>query len=76
MSTDTQTVVKNSFPLVGLLTTIFVLAKVFGVAPIATWSWVWVLSPLWIGWAIALGILAVAGLFLLLVFLISLIVSK
>jgi len=31
-----------------LLLLVFVLCKAFAVGPIAQWSWVWVLSPLWI----------------------------
>lgn len=37
----------------GILTVIFVSAKVFGFAPVASWSWFWVLSPLWIGFLIS-----------------------
>lgn len=63
MSTDTTNAQKaaSGFPLAGLLTLIFVLAKVFGIGPIAAWSWIWVLSPLWIGFAIVVGFLAVIG---------------
>ncbi len=31
------------------LTLIFVALKLAGIGVVATWSWVWVLSPLWIG---------------------------
>lgn len=41
----------------GLLTAVFVCAKVFGWQPVAAWSWFWVLSPLWIGTAVVLGVL-------------------
>lgn len=37
------------FTLVGV---VFVVLKLVGVAPIAGWSWLWVLSPFWIGFAI------------------------
>ncbi len=43
-----------SFPAV--LTLIFVVAKILG---LITWSWLWVLCPMWIGLAIALVILGV-----------------
>lgn len=43
--------------LVGVLTVIFVVLKLVGVI---SWSWVWVLSPLWI----SLGLWAVIALFL------------
>jgi hypothetical protein len=32
-----------------LLAVIFVVLKIVGVAPVAAWSWIWVLSPLWGG---------------------------
>ena len=36
----------------GLLTLIFVCAKIFGIAPVASWSWIWIFSPIWIGFVI------------------------
>lgn len=42
---------------IGLFTVVgvvFVILKLVGVAPIAGWSWWWVLSPFWIGFALAL----------------------
>ena len=39
-----------------LLTVLFVGLKLCN---IITWSWVWVLSPLWIGWALGIIILAI-----------------
>lgn len=33
----------------GLLTIAFIVLKL---CKVITWSWVWVLSPLWIGWAL------------------------
>lgn len=45
----------------GLLTIIFIVLKLVGIAPIAAWSWWWVLSPLWIGFLAI--ILIVGGLF-------------
>lgn len=35
----------------GLLTIVFIVLKLIGVI---TWSWIWVLSPLWISWLIAI----------------------
>jgi hypothetical protein len=49
----------------GVLTVLFVALKLLGVAPVAAWSWIWVLSPLWIG---AATVLAILGLFLLVAF--------
>lgn len=34
-----------------LLTIVFIVLKLIGVI---TWSWVWVLSPLWISWLVAI----------------------
>ena len=45
---------------VGLLTILFVALKLTGYI---TWSWLWVLSPLWIG--LAVGIVALVLFFLL-----------
>lgn len=42
----------------GLLTIVFITLKLTG---FIDWSWWWVLSPLWIDWAIVLFILAVVG---------------
>lgn len=41
----------------GLLTLIFVVAKLFGVI---AWSWVWVLSPIWISIILVLVIIGLA----------------
>ena len=42
----------------GLLTIVFIFLKLLGKID---WSWVWVLSPLWIVWAICLIILLIFG---------------
>ena len=42
----------------GLLTIVFIVLKLLGKID---WSWVWVLSPLWIAWAICLIILLIFG---------------
>lgn len=41
----------------GLLTIVFIVLKLLGKI---SWSWVWVLSPLWISWAVLLVILLIA----------------
>lgn len=46
------------FTVVGI---VFVVLKLVGVAPIAAWSWWWVLSPFWIGFAIAFVFLVFFG---------------
>ena len=43
----------------GLLTLIFITLKLCGVI---TWSWVWVLAPLGIGWALVLLIIGAVAL--------------
>ena len=43
--------------LLGLLTVLFVGLKLTEIGVVATWSWWWVLSPLWIGFAVVLFIL-------------------
>lgn len=50
-----------SFPLFDILGLIFVTLKLAGIGAVATWSWLWVLSPFWIPFAIVLGIFAVVG---------------
>lgn len=47
-----------------LLTILFIGLKLGGVI---AWSWLWVLSPLWIGFAIGLVVIAFMGLFYLIV---------
>lgn len=46
-----------SFPLLGILGLIFITLKLTGHI---TWSWLWVLSPFWIPFAVVLGILGLA----------------
>jgi hypothetical protein len=41
----------NSFA--SLLTIVFITLKLTGIAPVAMWSWWWILSPLWISFAIS-----------------------
>lgn len=44
----------NGIGLGGLLTIIFVIAKLFGKI---SWSWWWVFAPLWISWGIVGAVL-------------------
>lgn len=48
----------------GLLAIVFITLKLTGVI---TWSWLWVLAPLWIPLALVLAIGAVVGLVFLLI---------
>lgn len=52
--------VSVSFPFLGLLALLFIGLKLGGIGVVATWSWLWVLSPLWIPFATVLGIGAIA----------------
>lgn len=57
MSKQIERISINASGLLGtLLTVLFVGLKLCNVI---TWSWVWVLSPLWIGWALGIIILAI-----------------
>lgn len=57
MSKDTQTVTTSGgIGISGFLTIIFVIAKILG---LVTWSWWWVLSPLWISALLGISILVV-----------------
>ena len=44
---------------IGLLTLVFVVLKL---THYINWSWVWVLSPLWLGWLVVTAILFVLAL--------------
>lgn len=55
---------KKCFSLSGILTIVFVVLKL---CKVITWSWVWVLSPLWISWAAVIVIIGIVGLFATLV---------
>lgn len=66
-----ETVVRSGFSLFSIA---FILALVFfilKVTNVLAWSWVWILSPLWIYAALAVGVFVL----LLLVFLICVIAS-
>lgn len=47
---------KRSLGISDYLTLIFVALKLAGIGVVATWSWVWVLSPLWIGFLLKVAI--------------------
>ena len=53
MANQTTTAATNSFPFLSILTLIFITLKLTGYI---AWSWWWVLSPLWIPFAIVIGI--------------------
>lgn len=43
----------------GLLAIVFITLKLTQIGPVATWSWWWVLSPIWIPFALSILILLV-----------------
>jgi len=44
-----------------LLCILFVGLKLANIGVVATWSWVWVLSPLWLPIVLVIGVLLVVG---------------
>ena len=65
----------KGFGLGTILFLIFLVLKLTGVGMVATWSWWWVLSPLWIPIVVVLGILLCALVFISLAALIGALVS-
>ena len=60
---DNKTVVVSGFPLASILALIFITLKLVGTI---TWSWWWVLSPIWIPIAIVGTLFLIAVVFALL----------
>lgn len=58
---------------IGLLTLVFIVLKLTGVIG---WSWWWVLSPVWISALVTVAVLVLAGLFLLVVYVVASIGGK
>ena len=58
-----QVVQKNGIGFIGVLTNLFIALKLTGVI---SWSWLWVISPLWIGFAIVLAIILIFVIFAIL----------
>lgn len=58
---DVQTTTKSAFPFFGILGLIFITLKLCN---IITWSWWWVLAPLWGPVALVLGIFIIVLLIL------------
>jgi hypothetical protein len=57
---DNKKVSGNGIGLGTVLFLIFLTMKLTGVGLVATWSWWWVTSPLWIPIALVLGIAVIA----------------
>jgi len=65
----------KGFGLGTIIFLIFLVLKLTGVGMVATWSWWWVLSPLWIPIVVVLGILLCALVFISLAALIGALIS-
>lgn len=57
---ETKTVRSGGIGFCGLLAIVFIALKLAGIGAVATWSWWWVLSPLWIPFALVLVIAILA----------------
>jgi len=57
MKNESSSSSSSGISFVGLLTIVFIVLKLIGKI---TWSWLWVLSPLWMSIVLVLVILAVA----------------
>ena len=44
----------------GLLTIVFIVLKL---CKVINWSWIWVLSPLWIGWLVVIILLGIFAIY-------------
>lgn len=62
MNQTVQTTGSGGIGFGGLLAIVFIVLKLTGVI---AWSWWWVLSPLWIPFALIIGILGLIGIALL-----------
>lgn len=58
---ETKTVRSGGIGFCGLLAIVFIALKLAEIGAVATWSWWWVLSPLWIPLAIVLVITILAA---------------
>lgn len=54
---EKKVIKKNGVGFCGLLTIAFIVLKL---CKVITWSWVWVLAPLWISWALWLVLVVIA----------------
>lgn len=62
MSTSTNGSRSGGVSILGLLGIAFIVLKL---TDVIAWSWLWVLAPFWIPWAIVLGFLLIVGVVLL-----------
>jgi hypothetical protein len=64
---NTPEVIYRGPSLCTLLAVVFITLKLLGVSAVATWSWWWVLAPLWIPVVLAVGVLIIVTIILLIV---------
>lgn len=60
-SSESSVVKSGGIGFFGLLTLLFIGLKLGEVGVVATWSWLWILSPMWIPIAIFSGIIVIIG---------------
>ena len=64
---NTPEVIYRGPSLCTLLAGVFITLKLLGVSAVATWSWWWVLAPLWMPVVLAVGVLIIVTIILLIV---------
>ena len=72
MSYSKKTVFTLNLGFLNTVGIVFLILKLLSIEPVSKWSWIWVLSPFWIGfalfgililiWVVALGLIAYFGL--------------
>lgn len=58
---DTKSTASSGIGLTGLVFVVFLVLKLAEIGVVATWSWWWVTSPLWIPFAFAGALVIVVG---------------
>lgn len=58
---ENQKAASNGIGLGTVVFLIFLVLKLAGIGQVATWSWWWVTSPLWIPIVLAIAILGIVG---------------
>lgn len=60
MSSKSETS-KGGIGFCGLLAIVFITLKLAEIGAVATWSWLWVLSPIWLPITVVLSIIAICA---------------
>ncbi len=58
---DTKSTASSGIGLTGLVFIVFLVLKLAEIGVVATWSWWWVTSPLWIPFAFAGALMIIIG---------------